>query len=338
MTKATFTLVQLPFQGFYESTLSNAIDWEIERQAENDAESSSYEADSEHKEGYWPEALRLDESELCEALNDCADYSAIHQDIAKDYAIAFGDWIKDETDADPRISFESMSSPKFYNFETDRLFAHISRGFVRTMWRDLKADSWTNLAKSVKARHTSYSGFHSFYSNCMPDWTGKDPRELDHNELQTVLLAWLALKELDVESFVRDFEESVSENSYTYADAGIDWKAYEAKRAEARFSKLAKLDAEALGDCLASHNGRIRALAESHPGEFLEALSDCVAEMEAPDLELDRIAKALDSWLPGLMRSNPSLAVPVDVLDALERYDLVAPCPATLNLFEGVQL
>jgi predicted TIM-barrel fold metal-dependent hydrolase len=109
----------------------------------------------------------------------------------------------------------------------------------------------------------------------------------------------------------------------------------ESKRAEARFTKLGKLDAEALGDCLASHNERIRALAESYPAEFAEALGDCIADMEDPADELDRIVKALDSWLPGFMRSNPALNIPAPILEALERYDLIAPCPNTLDLFQA---
>jgi hypothetical protein len=91
--------------------------------------------------------------------------------------------------------FESMDSPKFYNFETDRLFIDLPLEEVQRLRRETSTASLDHVAAE---RHTSRSGFTSFYS---PDWRAwDDVTGWDHNQLQTL-----------VEAYVRDTQGEVEE-------------------------------------------------------------------------------------------------------------------------------
>lgn len=111
--------------------------------------------------------------------NTCR-WSAFHRAYAKEYAEAFcaEAWIEG-------ARFESMDSPKFYNFETDQVFIELPLEEVQRMTRETTAVSLDQVAGE---RHTSRSGFISFYS---PHWrTWADVASWDHNQLQTLIEAY----------------------------------------------------------------------------------------------------------------------------------------------------
>jgi hypothetical protein len=157
--------IQLPFSGLYCSIHSNEAEREVNSVAE-----------------YWADLMGSDMPEsLADLFLDAADYSTFNSEYAKAYSGAFLD---EYLDGDGQ--FSAMSSPRFYNFETDRVFVTVGRGAIAKMLRKVDRERLTQVAKD---RHTSRSGFASHYD---PDWrTWGRVIGWDHNELQTLLLAYL---------------------------------------------------------------------------------------------------------------------------------------------------
>jgi hypothetical protein len=89
-----------------------------------------------------------------------------------------------ETDLNIRLEWESVSSPREYNFSTDRIFATISFSDFQAMFN--RVDK-AILSEVCRKSFTSCSGFISHYS---PDWREWGSlTEWDHNQIGTVLTA-----------------------------------------------------------------------------------------------------------------------------------------------------
>lgn len=156
MTKLLSTI---PFSGFYESVHSGAVDSTLERML-TDLDSGTENA---------PDCI-------CEAARQAIDYSGVYQAYARTYAASFLEWLG------LNGTFESMSSPRFYNFETDRIFVELTRADLARLWRTVSRD---DLTKAAAARFTSRDGFISHYS---PDWREWGRlSEWDHNQIGTLV-------------------------------------------------------------------------------------------------------------------------------------------------------
>lgn len=193
------------FPGWYGSWLDSQLDSEIERDCEYIAteKDSRYSADDPSANYNFPEALKLSESDVSNlyyGLTFC-DYrearnvewlESLAQTLTEDCeGTGGGDrlesfWRVAVCALGYSLKYESMSSPREYNFTTDRLFAfgrlQAFRVMLRLARRPEYRDAWR---AAVKARHSSYSGFISHYSNDSDSW-GEDVRELDHNQLATL--------------------------------------------------------------------------------------------------------------------------------------------------------
>lgn len=212
--------LNIPFPGFYHSWLSQALDYEEEMTTENMAESEYYE-------GAWPEPLRMTASEIGEELFMAVSYPVAHEAMAEAYLDAFDnaagvalgetrtlwfmDWRKGHKvrcKADTcGFKFSIMTSPREYNFTTDRLFATASMAFVKRLWKRSKADNHAALRKVIAERFTSRSGFISHYPNRLGDWP-TDLADWDYNQLGTLLIACLSLTDFDEDSVVMAVLES----------------------------------------------------------------------------------------------------------------------------------
>jgi hypothetical protein len=119
-------------------------------------------------------------AEIRDRLFDCVDWSQVHQTYARKYCRAFAEEYGIE------LKFESLSSPKYYNYETDRIFAHISDEEIARLFEavDVKA-----LEKLIRERFSSCSGFISHYPNTLEDWGDLDT--WDHNQLGTLVEAYV---------------------------------------------------------------------------------------------------------------------------------------------------
>ena len=82
--------------------------------------------------------------------------------------------------------FESLESPREYNFSTDRIFVDIPADEVRRMLATVDMET---LAQVAKDRHTTRPGFISFYSPQVGDWGSVET--WDCNQLETLIIAFV---------------------------------------------------------------------------------------------------------------------------------------------------
>ena len=198
-------LTTIPFAGFYGSKYSGELDHVQERFVEYEVEKNP---------GLNPDIPN-------EALWHCADYGKAYDHIARAYVDHFNQYLIDEYELDLDLRFESMTSPRAYNFETNRIFCEISEENVRKL-RGAVSDP--ALRQAIKERFTSCDGFISSYDNDLDDWN-PDPLTWDHNELGTLLVALLD----DAEDWDRKIWEIMQDrNVFDVAfDQCVNWEVYD---------------------------------------------------------------------------------------------------------------
>jgi len=178
-------ITTIPFSGFYESSHS----YELDRALEDMVSDSS---------GCHPVSDRL-----AEEIWDGLDWSVAMHEYAREYAEYFAIWLGGEYGI--KLKYESMSSPREYNFTTDRIFCEISQRDVRKL---LKAVKRENLVAAAKQRFTSYDGFLSFYSADVDSWG--NVVNWDHNQIGTLIVA--AVAQLEDEEWEYRILENMSGN------------------------------------------------------------------------------------------------------------------------------
>lgn len=233
MTKPTMLIINLPFAGFYESKYSGELDNIEERDAEWREE--------EERDKFAPE-LRLTASDYAEIYFRHTDYRAAYHHIAREFVASFDMVASEELGAPLRLQFETLSSPREYNFATDRIFAYIPLAVVRRLFTISKAEKHVRLAATIKARFTSYDGFLSGYRNDLDTWLAKRLPDWDHNELGTLLTALLG--DCDALDW-RVWEHMTESNDFdTARDNAVDWAKVDADIAELRQEKENELRVE----------------------------------------------------------------------------------------------
>lgn len=235
--------VNLPFSGFYNTKWSDLVDSAEEREIEHFEE---YAQADPNNDAYQPKPeARLDAGELAELFMKHSSYGAAYAAIALDYVEGLDREIGDILGFKQRFTFEEMTSPREYNFETDRLFATVPIEVVKA-WLAIsrRADRHATLAATFKERFTSYDGFHSHYANTIPR---KPVEDWDHNELGTLLLAVMALRVEDDRSETGldwAIYYPMAECDYEYLDKVVDWAALYADIKERQADKLEELRAD----------------------------------------------------------------------------------------------
>ena len=140
----------IPFDGFYESFISADIDHQIQFDTE-----------------YYSELYDLNESEeelLCNSflnINSQKFYNQIAEDYTNFYIDALNDRLKGfRLDA----KFKILSSPREYNFETDRIFIEIEKNhaidFIKYIIKNYKKE----LENKIKERFTNILSVKKLYS------------------------------------------------------------------------------------------------------------------------------------------------------------------------------
>lgn len=231
-------LIEVPtFPGFYESWLSDEMD-AIEAQ---DAEFYAYaDADEFDPDRYIADpALRLSVADYSELMFKLAKYQIGYDKVARAYVDAFAYALGQVVGFEVNLEFESLASPREYNFGTDRLFAYIDAATGDKLHALALADTGA-LAKVLAETFTSYSGFHSHYSPELEDWTGLSAAELDHNGWHVMLLAAIG-KEMQLLR-VEIEETMLGDGGLRWAwEACIDWQAFAVAVEEERALKLAEV-------------------------------------------------------------------------------------------------
>lgn len=152
----------IPFQGFYNSWHDQSLDWALESLCQNDS------------------------GDLYGTIHELAfnsiDWQSVHVAYAQEYVeqIAF---IFELT----TLKFESLSSPREYNFQTDRIFCDIDESEVIRMKETI---DHSLLRKLCHEKFTNRSGFISHYKNDYTLWP-IELSEWDHNQVGTLLEVYI---------------------------------------------------------------------------------------------------------------------------------------------------
>lgn len=168
-----FDLEMVGFCGFYETLLGDFLDEQLNYDLENLDDSLS--------------KLKINEFNCWQNL-DYKQYEIDTADMVMDKFLDFAkEMLCDIIDLKPTGKQATVSSPKFYNFTTDKIFKQVEIkeyeyhklvGFLLGQ---------EELTKKVLARHfTSYEGFTSFYSNKTDYWL-----RLNWNELTDLQFSYL---------------------------------------------------------------------------------------------------------------------------------------------------
>ena len=198
-------LTTLPFSGFYNSKWSDELDNVENNFIENEVEND----------------YTLDESEISAIVDKCRKYETQIQYVAQEYVGYFNEKFKEEFGIDLGLRFESLKSPREYNFTSDVIYAYIDEDVVRRLLDDLEE---SKLADMIRERFTSRSGFISFYPNHIEEWKEKPLEEWDYNEVGTVLEAYVAqVEDFEWGVYYEMCERHVLDTAF---DKGMDWDKY----------------------------------------------------------------------------------------------------------------
>lgn len=158
--------------------------------------------------------IRVDD--YCGLLCSHFDYSDYLTRVGKAYADSLNLSLTEKLGFDAGVTFESTSSPRYYNFETDRLFVNIP---LNTMEAMRSAGKGEPLAEVLGYRAKSRSGFTSFYDHDSASLSG-DLTELDHNEAGFIFDAGIKGLGVDLDSVADLLIEGLWEDVYS----SIDWE------------------------------------------------------------------------------------------------------------------
>ena len=193
----------IPFDGFYESFISADIDHQIGQQIEWDCD--LYDLNESEEEILYNNYLTVKTSYF---------YDQIAEDYTNFYIDALNERLKGFR---LKATYKCFTSPREYNFETDRIFIEIEENhcieFIEYIVKNYKKE----LEKKIEDRFRSRSGFISFYKNSIDLWT-KDFKEWDCNMIGTCFELF-NLEEEEVNYSLREYlTESISENLHNTLD------------------------------------------------------------------------------------------------------------------------
>ena len=204
----------IPFDGFYESFISADIDHQIGQQIEWDCD--IYDLNESEEEILYNNYLSV-------------NTSYFYSQIAEDYTNFYIDDLNAKLNyAYPnhgftlKAKYKFFTSPREYNFETDRIFIEIEENhaidFIKYIIKNYKKE----LEEKIKQRFTSRSGFISSYKNSLDLWID-DYSEWDHNQIGTCFELF-DLEEEETNYSLRDYlSESIMNNlGNTLGKDGID--------------------------------------------------------------------------------------------------------------------
>lgn len=111
------------------------------------------------------------------------DYKTFKEDISKQCVGVFEDAFNRDMHVKLSVSFESLFSPKFYNFENDSINVAISlsRDDFNTIISAIKENK-TEISEQLKERYSSREGFSSFHSTDLDEWIEDLTLEFENEE------------------------------------------------------------------------------------------------------------------------------------------------------------
>ena len=199
----------IPFCGFYNSIIDADIENEIDSLTKYYSE--LYDLNKSEEELLSNSFLSVNNNNFYNEI--CKDYTSFYIDnlnVLLNYAYPDHGFTLN-------AKFSLLTSPREYNFETDRIFIEIEENhcidFIKYIIKNYKKE----LEKIIKTRFRSESGFISFYKNSLDLWP-KDYSEWDHNEIGTCFELF-NLEEEDIYFSLREYlNETISKNLYNTLD------------------------------------------------------------------------------------------------------------------------
>ena len=193
----------IPFDGFYESFISSDIEHQIGQQIEWDTD--IYDLNVNEEKILWDSYLSVNRSYFYNQIAE--DYTNFYiDDLNAKLNYAYPDY-----GFTLNAKFSFLTSPKEYNFETDRIFIDIEKNhaidFIKYIIKHYKKE----LEEKIKQRFTSRSGYWSHYKNTLDSWT-QDYSEWDCNMIGTCFELF-DLEEEDINYSLREYlSETIMNN------------------------------------------------------------------------------------------------------------------------------
>ena len=178
-------ITAIPFSGFYQSLHDSEFDTALERICETDNSGGYCNAD------------------LLARAVDCVDWGVAHEAYAQEYAECFA-----QEFGIPGMVFESLRSPRWYNFETDRIYCEVPAATMARIFEQTPRGTLDSVAAEM---FTSRSGYISFYSPEVANWGNLEA--WDHNQYLALVNAWV-LHKRDGEEFDAWAEHSLMASAY----------------------------------------------------------------------------------------------------------------------------
>jgi len=194
----------IPFDGFYNSYISSDIEHQIGQQIEWD--SDIYDLNEDEQQILWDNYLSVNRSYF-------------YNQIAEHYSDLYIDALNERLEGFTlKATYKFFTSPKEYNFETDRIFIEIEKNHCIEFIEHIVKNYKKELEKKIQDRFTSRSGFNSFYKNSLNLWT-QDYSKWDHNQIGTCF----ELFDFDELNFYESLSETIIFNlGNTLGQEGID--------------------------------------------------------------------------------------------------------------------
>ena len=163
-------ITTIPFSGFYCTLHESALDDAVEQMFSTDG------------------------CVVNHGLVDRAQFECEWRDVMKSYAKEYAEQFSREFDIP--LEFDSMESPKYYNFTTDRIFCRVPLEVCIRLESELPDNA---LADQAREMFTSRDGFTSFYSPDVESWG--DIAEWDHNQIGCLIEAYVLHQNPDFDQY-----------------------------------------------------------------------------------------------------------------------------------------
>lgn len=184
-------LTTIPFSGFYNTLHDSLLDDELRGLFTDDQGDINWK--------------------LYNKAFDLIQWQKVFISYAQDYAERFAKEFK------VKMVFESLSSPKEYNFTTDRIFCTIDFEEVARIYAATDKEA---LSALVREKFTSRDGFSSFYSNDIEEWGIVET--WDHNQVGTLIECYANQETTNTDGFTSFEEYYLMEDARGNGDI-VDW-------------------------------------------------------------------------------------------------------------------
>ena len=137
------TLVKIPFSGFYNSIHDSAIDIALEYEAECYTDSGKA-------------------SDIILDVLNVHHYDKIREELSKVFVEGVNELFWYEYDINLDLKFDSLKSPKFYNYSTDEIYCYVDNDKINELVALL--DNENDFIEVLKNKYQSCDGFIVFDS------------------------------------------------------------------------------------------------------------------------------------------------------------------------------